>query len=91
MKEIAWLNDLKIRGGWGKTGNQETRDYAFLSVVNYNPKYALGTGALPGDGTINAAAVLGDFPIKDMSWETVTSTSLGVDAILFDNKLALNS
>ena len=91
MKEIAWISDLKVRGGWGKTGNQETRDYAFLSVVNYNPKYSLGTGALPGDGVINAAAVLGDFPIKDMSWETVTSTSLGIDAILFDNKLALTA
>lgn len=91
MKNILWLSDLKIRGGWGQTGNQETRDYAFLSVVNYNPKYALGAGSLPGDGTINAAAVLGDFPIKDMSWETVTSTSLGVDAILFDNKLAITT
>ncbi len=91
MKDIAWISDLKIRGGWGKTGNQETRDYAFLSVVNYNPKYALGAGALPGDGTINAAAVLGDFPISDMSWETVTSTSLGVDAIFLDNKLAVTA
>lgn len=87
MKDISWLNDLKIRGGWGKTGNQETRDFAFLSLVNYNPKYALGAGALPGDGIINAAGVLGDFPIEDMSWETVTSSSFAVDAILFDNKL----
>jgi TonB-linked SusC/RagA family outer membrane protein len=91
MKDITWLNDLKIRGGWGKTGNQETRDYAYLSVVNYNPKYALGTGPLPGDGVINAAAVLGDFPISDMSWETVNSTSFAVDAILLENKLSLTA
>lgn len=91
MKDIEWLNDLKIRGGWGKTGNQETRDYAFLSVVNYNPKYALGSGSLPGDGVINAAAVLGDFPIADMSWETVNSTSFAIDAIMFDNKLSLTA
>jgi TonB-linked SusC/RagA family outer membrane protein len=87
MKEITWLNDLKLRGGWGKTGNQETRDFAYLSIVNYNPKYALGAGALPGDGIINAAAVLGDFPIEDMSWETVTSTSFAMDAVLLNNKL----
>lgn len=89
MSKINWLNDLKIRGGWGKTGNQETRDYAYLSVVNYNPKYALGTGALLGDGTFSPGAILGDFPVKDMSWETVTSTSLGIDAILLNNKLSL--
>lgn len=91
MKDINWLNDLKIRGGWGKTGNQETRDYAYLSVVNYNPKYALGTGPLPGDGVINAAAVLGDFPIKDMSWETVNSTSFAIDAILLENRLSFTA
>lgn len=89
MSEINWLNDLKIRGGWGKTGNQETRDYAYLSVVNYNPKYALGTGALPGDGTFSPGAVLGDFPVMDMGWETVTSTGLGIDAILLNNRLSL--
>lgn len=89
MSDISWLNDLKIRGGWGKTGNQETRDYAFLSVVNYNPKYALGSGALPGDGTFNPGAVLGDFPVTNMSWETVTSTSVAIDAIALNNKLSL--
>jgi TonB-linked SusC/RagA family outer membrane protein len=91
MKDITWLNDLKIRGGWGKLGNQETRDFAFLSVVNYNPKYSTGTGSLPGDGVINGAAVLGDFPIPDMSWETVTSTSIGFDAIMFNNKLSFTA
>jgi TonB-linked SusC/RagA family outer membrane protein len=87
MKDISWLNDLKLRGGWGKTGNQETRDFAFLSLVNYNPKYALGAGALPGDGIMYAAAVLGDFPVEDMSWETVVSTSFAMDAVLLNNKL----
>jgi TonB-linked SusC/RagA family outer membrane protein len=91
MENIPWLSDLKIRGGWGKTGNQETKDYAFLSVVNYNPKYATGAGALPGDGIVNAAAALGDFPISDMSWETVISSSIGFDAVLLNNKLNLTA
>lgn len=91
MENIEWLNDLKIRAGWGKTGNQETRDYAFLSVVNYNPKYALGVGPLPGDGIINSAAVLGDFPIADMSWETVVSSNFGFDAILLNNKMTFTA
>ena len=38
MENLEWLDDLKIRVGWGETGNQETRDYAFLSLVNMNPK-----------------------------------------------------
>jgi len=87
MPDLNWLDDLKIRGGWGKTGNQETRDYAYLSLVNQNPKASFGTGATPGEGTIYQAIALGDFPVEDMSWEEVTTISLGLDAVLFDNKL----
>lgn len=85
----GWLDDLKIRLGWGKAGNQETSDFAFLSLVNFNPKYAVGSNGLPGEGNIVNAAVLGDFPIVDMSWETVTSQNVAVDMAMWNGKLAL--
>ena len=91
MQDFEWLDDLKIRAGWGQTGNQETRDYAFLSLVNMNPKAAFGDAELPGEGFIYPASALGDFPIEDMSWETVTTTNFGFDAILFDNKLGFTA
>jgi len=92
MKNMPWLDDLKIRAGWGKTGNQETRDFAYLSLVNFNPKYALGSsGTAAGQGNIVPAAALGDFPIIDMSWETSTNLNFGIDAFLFDNKLSVTS
>lgn len=90
MSRMPWINDLKIRGGWGKTGNQETRDYAYLSVVNFNPVYALGSGVLPGDGVLSPGAVLGDFPVEDMSWETVVSSGIGIDATILDNKFSFS-
>tara|TARA_R110000868_G_scaffold385705_1_gene653696 strand:- start:1692 stop:5159 length:3468 start_codon:yes stop_codon:yes gene_type:complete len=86
----SFINDLKLRVGWGKTGNQETRDFAYLSLVNFNPVYALGSGgSAVGDGLIQSAAALGDFPIVDMSWETVTTSNIGIDALLFNNRLSL--
>ncbi len=93
MESLTWLDDLKIRAGWGQTGNQETRDYAFLSLVNMNPKTSFGAnGTLgTGNGTIYPASALGDFPIVDMSWETVTTTNFGFDAILLDNKMTLTA
>ncbi len=90
MGKISWLNDLKIRGGWGEVGNQETKDFAFLSLVNFNPKYTLGSLG-NGNGTILPAAALGDFPIIDMSWETSTTTNFGFDAILLGNKVAFTA
>ena len=91
MESLSWMTDLKIRAGWGKTGNQETRDYAFLSLVNMNPKASFGTGTTPGNGIIYPASALGDFPIEDMSWETVTTLNFGFDAVLFDNKMTLTA
>ena len=87
MQDIPWMDDLKIRGGWGQSGNQETRDYAFLSIVNFNPKAAFGTDPVTGNGSIYPAAMLGDFPIEDMSWETVTTFSVGFDLVALQNKL----
>lgn len=87
MEGFNWLDDLKLRGGWGKSGNQETRDYAFLSLLNVNPKAAFGNGG-DGNGTIYSAGALGDFPIKDMSWETVTTLSLGFDLTALSNRLS---
>lgn len=91
MQDFEWLDDLKIRAGWGQTGNQETRDYAFLSLVNMNPKTAFGEAAEQGEGIIYPASALGDFPIEDMSWETVTTTNVGFDAILLENKMGFTA
>ena len=91
MGEIEWLDDLKIRAGWGKTGNQETRDYAFLSLVNMNPKASFGSTDEAGVGIIYPASALGDFPIEDMSWETVTTYNFGFDAIMLDNTLTFTT
>ena len=91
MEGIEWLDDLKIRAGWGETGNQETRDYAFLSLVNMNPKAGFGSTDVAGVGIIYPASALGDFPIEDMSWETVTTYNFGFDAIMLDNKLTFTA
>jgi len=78
---MGWMDDLKLRLGWGKSGNQETRDFAYISIVNYNPKYPVG-------GTIRNASMLGDFPIEDMTWETVTTQNIGFDALFLKSKLS---
>ena len=37
MKDIAWIDDLKLRGGWGQTGNQSgIGDYSYLQRYNIN-------------------------------------------------------
>lgn len=91
MKGIEWLNDLKIRGGWGEVGNQETRPYSYLSIVNVNPKVGFGTGTRPGEGYLSDAAAIGDFPVEDLTWETVRTANIGFDAIMLDNKVSFTA
>ena len=87
MQNYRWINDLKLRASWGQTGNQETREFSYISLVNINPSYATG----PDNGNINAGAYMPDFPVEDLSWETVTSSSAGFDATLFNNKVNLTA
>ncbi|MEM7654742.1 MAG: TonB-dependent receptor [Bacteroidota bacterium] len=84
MKNVKAINDLKVRGGWGQLGNQETRPYAFLSLISLNPRFPTGPGPI---GTNNEGAFLPDFPVINLSWETSTTTSIGFDGVFFNNSL----
>lgn len=57
MKDIAWIDDLKLRGGWGQTGNQSgIGDYSYLQRYNINriPWFEEGNDhAVPGISQAN--------------------------------------
>jgi hypothetical protein len=77
---------MKIRGGWGQLGNQETRPYQYLSTVNSNATYSLGSTAALGDpeGLLVIGFSLPDFTNRDLEWETTATSNIAVDAILFN-------
>jgi len=85
MQSLNWITDLKLRAGWGQLGNQEVRDFAYLSPVSKNPTYAFGSN--PGGnglGNYGVGAAMFSFPNPAISWETTTTTNIGFDAFLFD-------
>jgi len=85
MQNLTWLNDLKIRAGWGQLGNQETQAFPYLSKINRNAKYSLGSTVGFGnpEGIMNIGFYFPDFPNKDLKWETTTTTNFALDGILF--------
>ena len=88
MKDLTWINDLKIRGGWGQLGNQEVRDMAYLSVISTQPTYAFGSsslGAYPSTGVFNTGATIFGIPNTGLTWEKTETTNVGFDALLFKN------
>jgi len=89
MKSLKFINDLKFRGGWGEAGNDQAAvgQYAFLSGVGGASSTRFGSGNGDPLGNLQLGNLVADFPNQELSWEVVTTTYAGFDAILFNNKV----
>ncbi|UYQ91051.1 TonB-dependent receptor [Chitinophaga horti] len=74
MQDVSWLNDLKLRGGWGQLGNQEIGLYPFATI------YSTANGVLQ-------PVSLGNPNVK---WETTGQTNVGVDAAFLKGSLTVS-
>ncbi|MBX3256165.1 MAG: TonB-dependent receptor [Chitinophagaceae bacterium] len=88
---LTWINDLKLRANWGQVGNEQgTAGFAYLSIVNPGitvPNYSFGSGNGNPIGTQYFGAFLPNFANTTLSWETLTTSGIGFDATLFNNKI----
>ncbi len=79
LKNVSWINSLKIRAGWGVTGNAGsltgTRTY-------YSPGYDYSFNNNEESGV--RLAVLGN---PDLTWESQHDINIGVDFAFFNNRL----
>ncbi len=89
MKNIQWINDLKIRGSWGISGNE-----AALGTVNGYTTYISNAGSSSYDisGTNNTPATgfyLNFVGNPSGKWEHNLTVNLGFDASLFNNSVTI--
>ena len=82
MKDISWLNNLKLRVGYGTLGNANIKSFAWVSSYKLTDRYPLGT-----PNAIYPAYYQTDMSNKDIKWESTTTTNIGVDATVLDNRL----
>lgn len=87
MKDITWLDNLKVRVGWGRIGNDKIGDDSFiLKMMNTGPTfvdYVLGRE----QALANGATIL-TYVNSGGKWETTEQWNAGVDFGLFNNKLS---
>ena len=87
--DLAMVDDLKLRVGWGETGNQDIPPYSTFSSYRSYPNYS--NYAI--SGSQNSVA-LGLTETRNgnpnLKWETTTQTNLGLDATLFNHRLGFN-
>ncbi|MBQ8502309.1 MAG: TonB-dependent receptor [Bacteroides sp.] len=87
MEDFDWIDDLKLRGGWGQTGNQSgIGDYAYLQM------YSIGRQEWWKEGQTNALPTISQSNLrtKDLTWETTTQTNIGLDLTVLNNRLTIN-
>lgn len=87
MKDISWLEDLKIRASVGLLGNDSVSEYAFLSTYTKDSKIALGQ--LSGSTLIAPAYYTDGVPNTNLSWEKTQSWNVGVDFSLWGGLLGM--
>ena len=82
MQEVGWVDDLKLRVGYGITGNQATLD-------EYRSLEAYGTdGTYYDDGAWKTAYRINRNPNPDLKWEQTAMFNIGLDFTLFSGKLS---
>jgi len=89
MKSVPVISDLKLRAGWGQTGNQEIGDYN--AYTTYAADFDRAGYSLNGNpNAYNTGFAIQRFGNPNARWETTTSINVGLDAGLFSNALEVN-
>ena len=81
LKDVSWLDQMKLRVSAGQTGNQEIGLYNYLSIMGDGYNY-------PFNNNLNygyAVSSLGNF---STTWETTTTYDIGLDLAFFNNRFS---
>jgi TonB-linked SusC/RagA family outer membrane protein len=77
LKNVSFLNDLKLRGSYGLTGNQNNiNDYASRGLWGAGANYQNNPGTIPTQ-----------LANPNLKWESTRQADIGIDASLFNSRL----
>ena len=79
LKNVAWLDLMKLRAGWGQVGNQGVTPYQTQGLLS-RTAYAWGSTAAYG----YRPNTIGN---PDLRWETSSTANVGVDFSLWSGRV----
>lgn len=80
LKNVEQITSLKLRLGWGRTGNQEIGDYPAMSTYSQ-------AGSAIWDGKQVVGTAPAKIPNPDLKWETTDQFNIGLDFGVFNNRI----
>jgi TonB-linked SusC/RagA family outer membrane protein len=80
MENVEFIDDLKLRAGWGKTGNQEIPDYLFTTTTTGKQNYVFGDQIVPGTTFLSSGN-------SQIHWEEQSAYNGGLEFTIWDGKI----
>ena len=80
MKNISFISNLKLRVGYGVTGNQEIGNYGSLPILSTGGQYII-------NGQFVGAVYPTQYANPDLKWESTSQSNIGLDFGIFKNRL----
>ena len=80
MKGIGWINDLKLRGDFGMTGNQDFESYLSIPTMQGYGTVTYRGGQYQGWGPLSN-------PNPDLRWEKGVNWNIGLDFTAWDHRI----
>ena len=88
MSSQNYLSYFKLRGSWGKLGNERigSNYFPYIALMSFgNTIFYMADGSVVSANTARPSVLA----VEDITWETTTSTDIGFDANFFNNRLRL--
>jgi TonB-linked SusC/RagA family outer membrane protein len=79
-----WVNELKLRGGYGQLGNANIGEFGYLAFLNPNIVYNFNGTKVTGGTQTNVVD-------PNIHWETKTTSNVGLDATFLDGMFDLTA
>jgi len=85
MKDISFISNLKLRGGWGISGNRNVGAYATLGSLSAG-YYNFGTSTAGNQ----LAYTVTNLPSTGLGWQSTSQVDVGLEFGLFNNRITGN-
>lgn len=83
---VPWVNNLKIRGSIGKTGNDNVKAWRWLQLYNYAADKGMQFGS--AGGNLGPALTPDVTPNRNVKWDHSIKHNLGIDFSVLNNRLS---
>lgn len=85
MEHVTFINDLKLRAGFGKIGNNRIQDYLYLTTYSNNGNVYYG---------LNNNSINGYYPTSlvnsQLKWEATVNRNFGLDITMLNRRIDLS-